>query len=166
MAGASRGSEAALLLGAYFPDLVHAVIALVPSNVAVSGCPGCDQPSWTVHGRPVPYSQHFGPTSASPGAVIPVEKTNGPLLLDCGGVDQVWPSCPMARAIIHRLQSARDAHKHVLLAYPHANHYVGDPVPNLAYRFAGTDDTVWAANMRARTQAWPAVLDFLRRLGR
>ncbi|HSR22267.1 MAG TPA: hypothetical protein VLW53_01865 [Candidatus Eisenbacteria bacterium] len=32
--GASRGGEAALLLGADFPDLIHAVAAYVPSSSA------------------------------------------------------------------------------------------------------------------------------------
>lgn len=33
--GVSRGSEAAQLLGVYYPNLVHAVIASVPSNAAI-----------------------------------------------------------------------------------------------------------------------------------
>ena len=165
VSGVSRGSEAALLLGVHYPDLVHAVIALVPSNVALSACPGCNQPSWTLHGTPVPYSQQLGPTSVNPAAVIPAEDINGPLLLDCGGVDQVWPSCPMANAIIDRLQAHRDTHPYVLLFYPHASHYIGELIPNIAYRFPGTDDSDWTANMKARTQAWPEVLNFLRHLG-
>jgi pimeloyl-ACP methyl ester carboxylesterase len=32
VAGLSRGSEAAQLLGVHYPKLVHAVVALVPSN--------------------------------------------------------------------------------------------------------------------------------------
>ena len=165
VSGVSRGSEAALLLGVHYPSLVHGVLALVPSNVALSGCRGCNLPSWTLHGKPVPYSQQFGPTSANPAAVIPVEDINGPLLLDCGGVDQVWPSCPMANAIIDRLKARRDPDPHVLLSYPHANHYIGELIPNIAYRFPGTDDSDWTADMKARTQAWPAVLSFLRGLG-
>jgi Acyl-CoA thioester hydrolase/BAAT N-terminal region/BAAT / Acyl-CoA thioester hydrolase C terminal len=39
--GVSRGSEAAQLLGVYYPGLVHAVIASVPSNAAVCSYPGC-----------------------------------------------------------------------------------------------------------------------------
>ncbi|HEU5043520.1 MAG TPA: acyl-CoA thioesterase/BAAT N-terminal domain-containing protein [Nocardioidaceae bacterium] len=164
VSGASRGSEAALLLGVHDPNLVHAVIALVPSNVALCGYPDCSQPAWTLHGKPVPYSQLMGPTPGDPAAVIPVEDINGPLLLDCGGVDQVWPSCPMANAIVHRLQAHRDPHPHVLLSYPHANHYIGTLIPNIAYRAPGTDDSDWTANMKARTRAWPAVLGFLQHL--
>ena len=164
VSGASRGSEAALLLGVHYPNLVHAVIALVPSNVALCGYPDCSQPAWTLHGKPVPYSRLMGPTADNPSAVIPVEDINGPLLLACGGVDQVWPSCPMAEAIINRLQAHRHPRPHVLLSYPHADHYIDSLIPNIAYRIPGTDDTDWKANMKARTQAWPAVLNFLRRL--
>jgi Acyl-CoA thioester hydrolase/BAAT N-terminal region/BAAT / Acyl-CoA thioester hydrolase C terminal len=42
----SRGSEAALLLGVHYPELVHAVIALVPSNVAICSFPGCARSAW------------------------------------------------------------------------------------------------------------------------
>lgn len=166
VSGGSRGSEAALLLGAHYPNLVHAVIALSPSNVALSGCPGCSQPSWTLHGKPVPSAQQYGPTSANPAAVIPVEDINGPLLLACGGVDQVWPSCPMANAILRRLRAHRDPDSHVLLSYPHASHYIDVLIPNIAYRFPGADDSDWTANMKARTQAWPGVLNFLQHVGR
>jgi len=38
--GASRGSEAALLLGVYYPQLVDGVIASVPSDVALCSPPG------------------------------------------------------------------------------------------------------------------------------
>src|SRR2546423_12920781 len=39
--GVSRGSEAALLLGALYPDLVRGVIALVPSDVSLCNL-SCD----------------------------------------------------------------------------------------------------------------------------
>jgi dienelactone hydrolase len=55
--GVSRGSEAALLSGAYFPRLVSAVIAMVPSDVALCSIPGCRGPAWTFHGHPVPYTR-------------------------------------------------------------------------------------------------------------
>jgi fermentation-respiration switch protein FrsA (DUF1100 family) len=82
VSGVSRGSEAALLLGAYFPQLVNGVIAGVPSSVAApsqpsarpssvnptrpgsrrrssqssaSGARSCSPAaSWTGSGRPVP----------------------------------------------------------------------------------------------------------------
>ena len=55
VAGESRGGEAALLLGASFPELVDGVIAGVPSSV-VNPAPGPDasRPAWTLGGRPLP----------------------------------------------------------------------------------------------------------------
>ena len=57
--GVSRGSEAAQLLGAYYPSLVSGVVASVPSNVALCGYPDCSQPAWTLNGTPLPYTQQF-----------------------------------------------------------------------------------------------------------
>ena len=52
--GVSRGGEAALLIGATYPRLVHGVVALVPSNVVNPTLDG-HSAAWTVHGRPVPH---------------------------------------------------------------------------------------------------------------
>jgi BAAT / Acyl-CoA thioester hydrolase C terminal len=41
VSGGSRGSEAALLLGAYYPALVHGVIASTPSDAALCSLPDC-----------------------------------------------------------------------------------------------------------------------------
>jgi dienelactone hydrolase len=49
--GISRGSEAAQLLGVYYPSLVHAVIGSVPSNAANCSYPSCAGPAWTLHGE-------------------------------------------------------------------------------------------------------------------
>ena len=57
--GVSRGSEAAQLLGVHYPSLVSAVVASVPSNVALCGYPDCSVPAWTLGGQPVPYTQEF-----------------------------------------------------------------------------------------------------------
>lgn len=56
--GASRGSEAALLLGTQFPDLVSGVVALAPSNVVLCR-PDCDGPAWTLDGDPVPFTSQL-----------------------------------------------------------------------------------------------------------
>jgi dienelactone hydrolase len=57
--GGSRGGEAALLIGATYPRLVHGVIALVPSNV-VNSSPDGRSPAWTLHGEPVPFTPRTG----------------------------------------------------------------------------------------------------------
>ena len=69
--GVSRGSEAALLLGSDFPQLVHAVIALVPNDVALCGIvpaltrPPCAGPAWILGGVAIPYSNQW-PTRIPP----------------------------------------------------------------------------------------------------
>jgi dienelactone hydrolase len=50
-AGFSRGSEAVLLLGVYYPSLVHGVIATSPSNVALCSYPAAGHGVGTL----VPY---------------------------------------------------------------------------------------------------------------
>ena len=57
--GVSRGSEAAQLPGVYDPHLVHAIIASVPSNVAICSYPGCTGPAWTLHGQALPCTREF-----------------------------------------------------------------------------------------------------------
>ena len=54
VAGDSRGGEAALLLGAHFPQLVNGVIAGVPSSVVNAGLPDTSRQAWTLSGRPLP----------------------------------------------------------------------------------------------------------------
>ena len=166
--GVSRGSEAALLLGAYYPRLVNGVIASVPSDVAICSYPNCSGPAWTLHGRPLPYTFQFDNPHPvdDPAAVIPVERIRGPVFLDCGGADAVWVSCPYARAIMTRLAAHHDAYQHVLQAYPAAGHGVGSLVPyepaaatvtpgvNLSGR---TPD----ANPDADAALWPRLLGFL-----
>ncbi len=158
--GTSRGSEAALLLGVHYPELVHAVIALVPSNVAICSFPDCAHSAWMLHGAPLPYTRQFNephPTD-DPRAVIPVERIQGPIFLACGGADTVWVSCAYSRAIAAR-------HRSVLAAFPDAGHAVGFPVPYLPGRFAVTEGLTPDANPRAQARLWPRLLAFLGMVG-
>jgi dienelactone hydrolase len=129
VAGESRGGEAALLLGAHFPELVNGVIAGVPSSVVNPGFPDAGQPAWTVGGRPLPAVRpsEFGqPNPAGkPQAVVPVERIRGPILLACGEQDLVWPSCGYVEAITARLRAHRFAHPVTALRYRDAGHLVG-----------------------------------------
>jgi dienelactone hydrolase len=129
--GVSRGSEAAQLLGVHYPGLVHAVIASVPSDAAICSYPGCRTAAWTLGGKPLPYTADFGNPAPSdnPAAVIPDQRIDGPVFLDCGEADRTWPSCPYARAILSRLDHYHDRWTHVLYAYPGAGHLVGALVP-------------------------------------
>jgi dienelactone hydrolase len=129
--GVSRGGEAALLIGATFPELVHGVIAEVPSSVALCGYPDCQAGSaWTFHAQPVQFSRHMNeiPPQDNPAAVIRVENINGPVLMNCGGMDRVWDSCDYGRAAMHRL--AQSHHGHQLQVCDSCDHYIGHLVPD------------------------------------
>jgi dienelactone hydrolase len=156
--GISRGSEAALLLGVHFPDLVQGVVAAVPANVAVCSFPGCGGPAWMLGGKPVPYTRQFNephPTD-DPDAVIPVERIRGPIFLDCAGMDTVWDSCAYATAIVQRLDAHHFPYPHVLHRYPDAGHHVGALIP---YEPTTLDNP--RADEEAREQQWPLLLAFL-----
>lgn len=170
--GDSRGSEAALLLGAYFPTVVHAVIAGSPSAV-VNGAVSLrnpvpsNEPAWMLHGKPLP--------SADPGAssadLIPVQRIRGPVLLLVGGQDQLWPSPVWAQNIISELDSGHDRYSYHEALFPDAGHLVGAAFP---YAYSpptvrepiGTLDLGGTsfANSVAGTKAWNDVLAFLTRL--
>jgi dienelactone hydrolase len=162
--GVSRGSEAAQLLGVYYPGLVHAVIASVPSNVALCSYPGCTGPAWTLNGQPLPYTREFDQPAPidDPAAIIPDQRIHGPVFLDCGEADQTWTSCPFARAILSLLDAHHDPWTHVLYAYPGAGHYVGELVPYEpeAPAVAGPDPS-FAADQEADALLWPHLLHFL-----
>jgi dienelactone hydrolase len=130
VAGVSRGGEAALLLGAHFPQLVNGVIAGVPSSVVNPGeRPDASKPAWTLGGRPLPAvsPSEFGrpDQTSNPRAVIPVERIRGPVLLACGEQDLRWPSCAYVDAITARLRAHRFAHPVTALRYPDAGHLIG-----------------------------------------
>ncbi len=164
--GWSRGSEAAQLLGADFPDLVHAVLVASPSSVVNPGLPDDGHTaSWTLHGQPIPYVTHAelgDPAPAGdPAAIIAVSRIAGPEFLVCGEDDRLWPSCPYADQIATEL----GAHPHTLLHEPNAGHLVANVEPGLpmASGTLGTENiggTV-QADALARLDAWPKMLAFL-----
>lgn len=173
--GGSRGSEAAALIASEHPDLVHGLLDLSPSATADCAyvpaaheqCPG---PAWTRNGRPVPYTARW--STADPtdrrAAVIDVEKVEGPELTLCGGSDLLWESCRSSDAIQARLKKHRFAHPTLALSYPDAGHAVDFLVPYQPRVPARTGSlpTYGAtplANDRARADAWPQLLAFLRR---
>jgi dienelactone hydrolase len=167
--GGSRGSEAALLLGAYYPGLVHGVIASVPNDAALCSYPGCAGPAWTLDGKPLPYTREFDNPhpSDNPAAVIPVQKIHGPVFLDCGTDDQIWTSCAYAQAIQQHLTAAGDRYPHVLYRYLGAGHFVGSLIPYEPSTPGPADpsddgqgDTP-LANLNADARLWPHLLAFL-----
>jgi dienelactone hydrolase len=164
--GASRGSEAALLLGAHYPSLVHGVIASVPSNSAICSFPSCTGPAWTLDGKPLPYTKQFddpAPTD-DPAAVIPVERIRGPIFLDCGALDQVWTSCAYAQAVVKRLAAHGFAFPRVLYRAQMGDHYFGSLVPYEPGPIALSPGTGTVADEHAREWIWPKLLAFLARV--
>jgi hypothetical protein len=57
--GWSTGSEAALLLGVRYPDLVHGVAVLSFDDVASCNGYGQGSPTWTYGGKPLPCTNQF-----------------------------------------------------------------------------------------------------------
>ena len=168
--GISRGSEVAQLLGVHYPRLVHAVVAMVPGVGSACGITRftgsvtpvrCLGPAWTFRGRPVPYVPFGGPANPYPFAD---ERIDGPVFLDCGGYDQLWESCPMARAIVARLLAHHFRHRVTFVYYPRAGHGVGSLLPyapgTLSFLTGATPD----ANQYADANGWPRLLTFLQQL--
>ena len=168
--GISRGSEAAQLLGIHYPQLVHAVIAMVPSNGAVCGITRftgtgggqCIGAAWAFGGKEIPY-EHVG--SQYTLYPFPDERINGPVFLDCAGADQLWPSCPMAQAIVSRLHAHHFRHAVTFLDFPDAGHGAGSLYPNLAYHNGRIGGLNADSNDQAAASGWPKLLHFLTRLG-
>lgn len=153
--GVSRGSEPALLLGVDFPQLVRGVVALVPGNVVLVS-PSSTGPAWTLHGKPIPFQFEPGPSGPDQ---IPAEQIAVPLFMDCGVVDDLWASCPMAHALARRHRRRTE-----LLVFPGGGHGVGDLEPNLPQHYQPLEGIGSLSNARARVQGWPKLLLFLRSL--
>jgi dienelactone hydrolase len=155
--GVSRGSEAALLLGADFPGLVHGVVALVPSAWVNCSFPICKGSAWSLKGQPIPFD---GP-AAGADALIPVAKIDGPIFIDCGDDDAVWTSCQNSNRIRAELATGF-AYQHPILEFPDAGHGIGSIVPYLSssepVSFQGL---TLSSNQLARERAWPQLLTFL-----
>lgn len=161
--GASRGGEAALLLGVHYPSLVHGVVSLVGSDYVVCGIvgagteSGCTGPAWTLHGKPLPY---LVPGNPNPAARIPVARIRAPVLLTCAEDDQVWPSCVYQRQAEQELDAAHFRYPHPLYAFPGVGHFgaqIGAYEPG-----ALLEDVFVPQDEQARERLWPKILAFVR----
>jgi dienelactone hydrolase len=189
--GASRGGEAALLIGSTYPE-VHAVVAYVPSSVVWVGfgrSPRMES-AWSYQGNPVPFlipaSNQLNKDGAyvgTPGfraamigrsverATIPVERINGPVLLISGQDDQLWPSAEFSNNVMQRLQTNRHPFADQHLTYADTGHDVGAGVPNLPLVDLTTTNPTnlrryavggtFEGTARALEDSWPRVLQFL-----
>lgn len=154
--GGSRGGELALLLGAHYPDRVHAVVAQIPSGYVWGSTSSISDPAWTLDGADLPYVPYSGaepeqhvengevhvayrsvfladiaaaPPEALDLATTHVEDTNGPILFLAGEDDQLWPSCVLSQVSWDRLQASGhvDAHGDELHCFPDAGHFIAFP---------------------------------------
>ena len=161
--GMSRGSEAAMLTAIHSPVRVDGVVATVPGNVVAGGLPP-GAPAWLLDGQPLPFVDHAGPDCEKADALIPAELIPGPVLLVAAGADQVWPSAAMAQALSRRLREHGDPHGHKHLEYPEASHSLGYLIPQLPTGLLPPGITDRAEDKKARADAWPMAVTFIRQL--
>jgi dienelactone hydrolase len=160
--GASRGGELALLLGAHYPDL-QAVVSYGGSGL-VFPSPTRPEPAWTFHGKPLPWIPNpFNILQAKPEqferAEIPVERTNGPVLLISGDADQVWPSTQLSQVAMDRLERYERPYHDEFRHYPDAGHGIQPPyLPTPGTYYFGGD---LEGNAAANEDSWRRVLSML-----
>jgi dienelactone hydrolase len=161
--GTSRGGELALLLGAHFPDL-EAVASYVGSGLVFPSLVG-PEPAWTFRGKALPWiSNPFDILQAKPEqferAEIPVERTNGPVLVISGDADQVWPSTQLSQVAMDRLGRYERPYRDEFRHYPDAGHGIQPPylpaTPGTYYFGGGLE-----GNAAANQDSWRRVLRML-----
>jgi dienelactone hydrolase len=162
--GLSRGSEAAVLAAVDCQERVDGAVLSVPGNVVLAGYPS-GGPAWLLDGKPLAWTEGYGPSTGDPRTFLPVEQVQGPMLLVAAGADELWPSAPMARAICERLESHGHPFGCELLEYPRARHALGYLVPQLPPGLLPPDLADDPASQAAREDAWPKVVAFLVALG-
>ncbi|HET7303425.1 MAG TPA: acyl-CoA thioesterase/bile acid-CoA:amino acid N-acyltransferase family protein [Segeticoccus sp.] len=159
--GVSRGSEAAQLLGAYRPDLVGAVVALVPSSVVHGSWPIGRGAGWTWRGKPVaPWVPQDSTGGFRDDVSIPVERIDGPMFLVCGRRDRVWPSCDYLDHIVQR-RADHGRPAPVVTRVGDAGHDMGGLVPGTQDVYAAPDSAHPAVVTRHRVEVWGKLMDFL-----
>ena len=166
--GGSRGGELALLLGSRF-EWVGAVVALAASGVAWDSPSG--EPGWTADGEAVPHLEGKPIPRATvekgladepvDDAAIPVEETDGPILLASGGDDRVWPAQTLTEIAVDRLEGADFEHAFEHLVYGDAGHLISVPYAPLTGFESGGGTPRGTAH--AAVSSWPTVLEYLRR---
>ncbi len=150
--GISRGSEAAQLAAAYFPDAFSAVIAEVPSHL-IGGAlgPGTkpEEAAWTVGGKPLPpfagpkfdearmsalaktppgyrgavdLLPPFNDPAVEAASGIPYDRITASMLVLAAGADDVWPSYVSAERIRRRMAALGKADQAEIHVYPNAGH--------------------------------------------
>lgn len=182
--GWSRGSEAAQLLALRHPE-IRLVVLGMPANAIWPGFDwnflnGMPKYAWAAGGRPYPrvpdraltfsfgkawskseFDKYRHVLAQDDRSLIPVERIRASVLMICGEADAVWPSCPMARALLARAQQ-HGKRNVTLLAYRGAGHMgYGAPAPDGDPRFArqvGVGGGDVASNQKALKDSFAATL--------
>jgi dienelactone hydrolase len=165
--GVSRGGEGALLIGSTYPELVHGVVGLVPSNVVNPSTDG-HSPAWTLQGAPLAHvgrAEYRKPDpTGHPRVFIRAERISGPILTFSGGDDLLWPSSSYMTVLEQRLDKRHFAHPHRDVDYGTAGHLLGSAIPYLPAASASGYGGSPAADAAARAALWPRMLEFMRGL--
>jgi dienelactone hydrolase len=154
VAGASRGGELALVLGATYRQ-IRAVVSWVGSGLVYGGVVSmgaAPKAGWTRDGVDLPFAgfvlsavkMDAPPVALTPGflaaldeadvaAQIAVERINGPVMLVSGTDDAVWPSTILSEVAVRRLRERGHPHAVEHLVYEGAGHIIGPPVPGLNF---------------------------------
>ncbi|MBX2818108.1 MAG: acyl-CoA thioesterase/BAAT N-terminal domain-containing protein [Rhodothermaceae bacterium] len=188
--GTSKGAEAALLVGAHYPE-IRSVVAVVPSNVVwrcICNVEGAS--SWSLNGEPLPYAtpqndptyeqepgnpfraatrylQGLKDQAAVEAARIPVEQINGPILLVSGTDDQLWPSYAMSEMIVQQLAENDFSYEFTHLAMEGAGH----SIRSLYLPLAGTTSIANGRlslggtyeGIRGGQSSWKKIIAFLKK---
>lgn len=147
--GVSRGSEAALLLAARYPNLVAGTVLGAPAARINLGFPNGGY-AWT-----------FGNV---PQLDIPFSAITGPVLAIAGTDDRVWPSATNANALKEQLGDrlttlVLEGAGHDVLGVPYlgADPEAVHPVTGDPFHLGGSRQV----NEQARRESWSALLSFL-----
>lgn len=176
--GTSIGGMAALLASAQYREL-KVVVAAVPSSVVWSTFGSSRVSMFSLAGQSLPYvpyglsggnrvfnlyDEGLNALAQHPDAIIPVEKINGPVMVICGTIDSLWPSCRMSAQIVTRLEARKFTHAVRLLEYPDAGHSVFGPTvapESPAFASLGSSGGAPASNNAARIDSWPKAVSFI-----
>jgi len=199
VSGISRGGELVLLLGATFPRVRCVVAYVPSNTVMgpFTGDPSVKPlSSWTYKGKGVPYirkrekpdevdeaynrepialtpwflaNYDFGAVKEMKDGAIPVENTNGAVLMITGRDDRMWPSYLMADYVMDRLRQKGFQHSYRHLCYEGAGHLIRHPylpstVNQMTHPVNGVLYLVGGGAVehhRAEVDSWSKVLGFL-----
>ena len=159
--GVSRGGEAALLVAANYPDLVHGVVACTTaSHVLGAFPPPATGAAWTINGNGIL------------AGLLPVDKITAPTLIYGGGKDEIIDSGPATKELADYARTHGRTNVTGKI-YPNAGHGVGCRIPNLPAptelevspgTFVALGGTS-AANSEAAAATWAARLRFIASVG-